>query len=195
MFLLLLVVVHAVLDVLDEPDRLLAWLSTNLDNLHHHPLGSLVGSLLVINGPLRPALDSSFGGTVITLVLGIGVALWVLEVRRGSRAAVTILLVGQVGATLLPALVVHAAVASGRYPPETSSALDVGISYGAQAALAAVTGFLPRPARALWVLFVVAWPLADAAWFGLLPDFTTVGHLVSAALGGVVVALWRPQDR
>lgn len=196
-YLLLLVAVRLVLDHGDRTDAVLAWLSTNLDNLARHPLGSLAGSLLVINGPLRPAADSGFGGTLITVGLGIGVALWWLEARAGTPVAAAVLIVGHVAATLLTAVVIGWAIATGRYPPETRSALDVGVSYGAEAALAAVTVLLPRWARAPWVLFVLAWPLADAEWFGALPDFTTVGHLLSAAIGGVgaVIVVRRARAR
>lgn len=190
-YLVVLVVGHAWLAGRPDAGRFLVWLSTDLDNLARHPVGSLAGSLLVVNGPLRPAFTSAFGGTLITLVLGVGVALWWLERRAGTRAAAGVLVVGHVGATLLTAVVIRWAVAAGRYPPTVRSELDVGISYGAQAALAAVTVLLPRRAWLPWAAFVVVWPLADADWFGWLPDFTTVGHLISAALGAMVTITGR----
>jgi hypothetical protein len=180
---------HALLGaLLADPGVVIARLSTDLDNLARHPLTALPGSLLVVPGPL---LGSGLGGTVITLVLGFGVALWWFEVREGSPAAVAVVLAGHVGATLLTVPVILWAVASGRYPPEVRSTLDVGVSYAAEAALAAATVLVPRWARPAWLLFVVGWPLLDADWYGPLPDFTTVGHLWSAAIGltfGVVAA-------
>ncbi len=101
------------------------------------------------------------------------------------RAAV-VYLGGHVGATLLTVPVILAAIRAGRYPVEVRTAIDVGISYGAQAALAAVVVVLPWWAWAPWAVFVLGWPLLDAEWSGLLPDFTTVGHLFAASIGFVL---------
>ncbi|GAA4825198.1 hypothetical protein GCM10023201_09470 [Actinomycetospora corticicola] len=181
-FLVVLLVAHAWFTFSPAADGAVAWLSTNLENLARHPVGSLVGSAVVTDGPL---LDP---GLLITLWLGIGVALWWIEAHRGAGRAATVFLGGHVGATLLTAAVLVVALRSGRYPDDTRSAVDVGISYGAQAALAALVVALPRKAWAPWVLFVLGWPIADAEWFGLLPDFTTVGHLIAAAIGFVLAA-------
>jgi hypothetical protein len=181
-FLVVLLVAHAWFTSSPAADGAVAWLSTNLDNLARHPVGSLVGSAVVTDGSL---LDP---GLLITLWLGIGVALWWIEAHRGAGRAATVFLGGHIGATLLTAAVLLVALRSGRYPDDTRSAIDVGISYGAQAALAALVVALPRWAWAPWVLFVLGWPVADAEWFGLLPDFTTVGHLIAAAIGFVLAA-------
>ena len=176
-FLAVLLVVHVWFTVSSRADDAVTWLSTNLDNLGAHPVGSLIGSAFVTTGSLvDPAL-------LITLWLGIGVALWWLEAHRGALRAAAVFVAGHVGATLLTALVLLLAIDAGRYAPTERSAVDVGISYGAQAALAAVVVALPQWARVPWVVFVLAWPLVDADWYGLLPDFTTVGHLVAAGLG------------
>lgn len=182
---------HAWLAVSPGAGRFLAWASTNLDNLADHPVGALAASALVVDGPvLLPD-----AGTIITLGLGVVGALGWIEARHGTARAATVFVVGHVGATLLTAPVVAAGIADGRYDPAVRSALDVGISYGAEAALAAVTVLLaraPRLPRGVWVpwlAFVLAWPLADAGWAGLLPDFTTVGHLLAAALGLATGAL------
>jgi hypothetical protein len=67
---------------------------------------------------------------------------------------------------------------------------DYGISYGAQSVMAAATVGLPRWSRAPWVLFVLAWPLGGGGdWPGPLPEFSTVGHLLSAALGFSLLAV------
>ena len=193
---ILLVVVlagHALLGALvADPTGLLARLSTDVDNLRRYPLTALVGSLFLVPGPL---LGSGLGGTLITLVLGLGVALWWFEAREGSPAALAVVGLGHLGATLLTVPVILWAVATGRYPPEVRSTLDVGVSYAAEAALAAVTVLLPRWSRPPWGLFVVGWPLLDADWYGWLPDFTTVGHLWSAAIGLAVAVTVRRRHR
>ncbi len=180
-YLVVLLAVHAWMSWSD-PAPFVAWASTNVVNLGTHPVGALVASALVVNGSLLDA------GTVITLWLGVGVALWWVESRRGPARAAAVFLGGHVGATLLTLPVILAAIRAGRYAPETRTAVDVGISYGAQAALAALIVALPRWAWAPWVVFVLGWPLLDAEWSGLLPDFTTVGHLIAATIGFVLAA-------
>ncbi len=180
-YLVVLLAVHAGMSWSD-PAAFVAWASTNVTNLGAHPVGALVASALIVNGPL---LDP---GTLITLWLGVGVALWCVEARHGPVRAAVVFLAGHVGATLLVLPVILAAIRAGRYPVEVRTAVDVGISYGAQAALAAALVALPRWAWAPWVVFVVGWPLLDADWSGLLPDFTTVGHLIAAAIGFALAA-------
>lgn len=180
-YLVVLLAVHVWMGVVD-PSDFVAWAGTNVMNLGTHPLGALVASALIVNGPL---LD---GGTLITLWLGIGGALWWVESRRGPVRAAAVFFGGHVGGTLLTVPVILAAIRAGRYTEQTRTAVDVGISYGAQAALAAVVVALPGWARAPWVVFVFGWPLVDAEWSGLLPDFTTVGHEVAATIGFVLAA-------
>ena len=170
----------------DGADAFVAWASTNVVNLGTHPVGALAASALIVNGDLLAP------GTVLTFWLGVVVALWWLEVRRGPGRAAVVYLGGHVGATLATMPVILAAVHVGRYTEDTRTAVDVGISYGAQAALAAVVVTLPWWAWAPGAVVVLGWPLLDAEWSGLLPDFTTVGHLVAAGIGAILgVALIR----
>ena len=164
---------------------LLGWASTNVLNLGAHPWGALGVSALVVDGPLLPP----DGGTIITLGLGVAVALWWVEARHGALRAAALFLGGHVGATLLTAAVIDLALHTGRYPATVRGAVDVGISYGAQASLAALAVALPRLVRPAWILFLLVWPFADVAWYGWLPDFTTVGHLFSVAIGLSLAAL------
>ena len=180
-YLVVLLAVHTWMGAGDR-SAFVAWASTNTANLGTHPLGALVASALIVNGSLLDA------GTVITLWLGIGGALWWIESRRGPARAAVVFLGGHGGGTLVTVPVILAAIRAGRYPEATRTAVDVGISYGAQGALAAVVVALPGWARVPWVLFVYGWPLLDAEWSGLLPDFTTVGHLVAATIGFVLAA-------
>ncbi|KPH99903.1 hypothetical protein OV450_0751 [Actinobacteria bacterium OV450] len=167
----------------DQAATVLGHLSTNLDNLQDHPLSALLGSALFFDGTLTDVTSADFVGTLITFGLGVCCFLAWVEARWGKRRAVAVFLGGHVAATLLTALVIAFAVPHGWYPTAVRQALDYGVSYGAQTVLAIGTLALPRRGRLPWAVFVLAWPLGGAEWNGPLPDFTTIGHLVAAALG------------
>ncbi|SDZ46524.1 hypothetical protein SAMN05421504_1208 [Amycolatopsis xylanica] len=188
-YLAFLLLVHVVAGQALSPDRadgVHRWVSTNLENLGTHPVGSLIGSLLFVNGTLTRFWTLEFIGTVITLGIGVGWALARLERRHGPIRAFGAFLLGHVGATLLIAPFIAYAIHHGWYPDTVRTGLDYGISYGAQTALAAATVDLPKRARVFWTLFALAWPLGGAEFVGPVPDFNTIGHLVAAALGFVI---------
>jgi hypothetical protein len=188
-YLALLLATHLWLAYLAAPktaDTVLAASSTNLDNLARDPVGSLIASALFVDGPFNPTDWPGFGATAVTLFLGIGCALAWLERRVGALRAFGVFAAGHVGATLITAGVITVAIGQGWYPESVRSASDFGISYGAQAVLAATTFGLRRRLRPWWALGVLAWPLAGALSRGELtpwPDFPTVGHLTAAAIG------------
>uniref|UniRef100_J1S154 Uncharacterized protein n=1 Tax=Streptomyces auratus AGR0001 TaxID=1160718 RepID=J1S154_9ACTN len=53
----------------------------------------------------------------------------------------------------------------------------------------AVGALLLRRTRWLAAAGVVAWPVLGGDWSGVLPDFTTIGHLLAAAVGFACGAL------
>lgn len=178
-YLLLLAVDAALLRwVLPESDgdRLRQGISTNLDNMGHHPLGSLFGSLLVVDpgGALN---------LLLVVVVGLAVCLAVLERSIGTPRAVALVLAAHVGATLTTTAVIAVAVGNGSYPGWTRHSLDFGVSYASIAAVAAVTPLLPRLLRPWWAGLAVLYPLSRADWYGALPDFTTIGHCTAALIG------------
>ncbi|MEV7186940.1 rhomboid-like protein [Kitasatospora sp. NPDC093102] len=183
----------------DRADALRDHISTNLDNLHDHPVTALLGSALLFDGTLTEILSTGFGGTLITLGLGVCCCLAWAERRFGSLRAAAVLLGGHIGATLITTAVILLALRHGWYPESVRQASDYGISYGAQTLLALATLAVPRWARLPWAAFVVAWPLSgDGEWPGPLPAFTTVGHLLAAALGftlAITVALTASRRR
>ncbi|MFG2907084.1 rhomboid-like protein [Kitasatospora sp. NPDC048286] len=174
----------------DRADALRDHISTNLDNLHDHPVTALFGSALLFDGTLTEVLSTGFGSTLITLGLGVCCCLAWTERRHGSLRAAAVFLGGHIGATLLTAAVILLALRHGWYPQDVRQASDYGISYGAQTVLALATLAVPRWARLPWAAFVLAWPLAGGGgeWPGPLPEFTTVGHLLAAALGFTLAA-------
>lgn len=182
----------------DRADALLGYLSTNLDNLQDHPMTALLGSVLFFDGALTDVTSLDFVGTFITLGLGVCCFLAWVERRWGKPRAVAVFLGGHVAATLLTAVVITVALRHSWYPAAVRQASDYGVSYGAQTVLAIGTLALPRRGRLPWAVFVLAWPLGGADWTGPLPDFTTVGHLIAAAIGFGLVAVpafGRPRGR
>ncbi|MFE0377488.1 rhomboid-like protein [Streptomyces inhibens] len=165
-----------------EAQRVVLGVSTNLDNLQDRPVRVLAGSMLFFDGTLTEFTSLAFVGTLITLGIGVTVCLAWLERRYGAGRAFGIFVLGHLAATLLTVPLIHVATAHGWYPDSVRHASDFGISYGAEAVLATGALLLKR-ARWLAAAGVVAWPVSGGDWSGVLPDFTTVGHLLAAAIG------------
>ena len=157
--------------------RLLLDISTNLHNLGRHPVRSMAAGMLVVD------TRASFLDEVLIVGLGIAVCLAWLERRAGSVRAAGVFVFGHVAATLVAALVIVSAVRGGAYPASIERSLDFGVSYGSITATAAITWYLPREIRAVWAGVCVLYPLTAAAWYGWVPDFTTVGHMAGALCG------------
>jgi hypothetical protein len=165
-------------------DRVIRHVSTNLHNLSHGHLGTLLGSAFVIDaGPIYVWLP----GLVCLLALA--------ELMWRSGRLVVAFATGHVGATLLVAVGLTAAVELGWLPLSVSRATDVGMSYGAAAVLGSLTAAIPRRWRPMWIGWLLAVGMAVVA---VGRDFTDVGHAVALALGMVVStrfgrpALWTP---
>ncbi|MEV7189609.1 rhomboid-like protein [Kitasatospora sp. NPDC093102] len=161
----------------DEALRLLLSISTNMNNLAHHPVRSLLGSALF---PAPPLLSVS---GVLTVGVGIAGCLGLVERVYGRWRAVGLAAAGHLGATCLTVPVVLFGVSSHRYDTAELHTFDFGVSYVAVAAMAAIVHRLPRVVRPLWLLSGVGYLLSDADWYGWLPDFTTIGHLCAVAIG------------
>ena len=102
--------------------------STNLHNLAEGRLGTLIGSAFVNEaGPVYLWLPG------LVAVLALGELLW--QSRRLALAFV----VGHIGATLLVAAGIAAALAVGLVSTSVVDAADVGMSYGAVAVLGTFT--------------------------------------------------------
>ncbi|MFJ1708186.1 rhomboid-like protein [Kitasatospora sp. NPDC088346] len=178
----------------EQSSSLLHHVSTNLTNLGDHPVTALLGSTLFFDGTLTDVASLEFPATFITLGLGVcGFLAW-SERRWGALRAFAVFLVGHIGATLLTAAVIGLALRRGWYDDSVRNTLDYGISYGAQAVMAASTAALPRLARLPWAAFLLAWPLGGVDWSEPIPDFTTIGHLLAAALGFTLL-LTHPERR
>jgi hypothetical protein len=157
---------------LADPDSALRSLSTNVVNLTHVPVRSLVASAFVDSGPwyVNAAL--------------VAVALGLLEWRFGSLRALAIFASGHVIATLLTEGGVWLGLHEHWLPVADRDQIDVGISYGMWAAIAAALVLLPRRWRYLVIPVVGFGALLP---FALAPGMTSTGHLCAALIG---VAWW-----
>src|SRR6185437_709180 len=152
--------------------HVIAQASTNLHNLAHGHLATLLGSAFVTDaGPMY------FWLPCLVCLLALAELIW----RSGQLAIVFI--TGHIGTTLLVAIGLTAAIKFHWLPLSVSRASDVGVSYGAVAVLGALTSAIPRRWRPVWIGFWVPVGLAAAA---LGEDFTDVGHTVALMLGLLV---------
>ncbi len=153
-------------------DRVISHVSTNLHNLSHGHVGTLLDSAFVVDA-----------GPIYVWLPGLVCLLAVAELMWGSVRLVVAFVVGHVGATLLVAAGLTAAVELGCLPLSVSRATDVGMSYGAAALLGSLTTAIPRRWRPTWF----GWFLAvGAAMVAVGRDFTDVGHAVALILGMLV---------
>jgi hypothetical protein len=162
-------------------DRAIRHASTNLHNLSHGHLGTLLGSAFVIDaGPIYVWLPG------LVWLLALAELVW-----RSGRLVVAFA-TGHVGATLLVAVGLTAAVEVGWLPVSVSRATDVGMSYGAAAVLGSLTAAIPRRWLAAWLGW---WLAVGVAVVAVGRDFTDVGHAVALALGMLVSTRFgRPGD-
>ena len=166
--------------VVIEPQRraeLIQRASTNLHNLARGHLDTLLGSAFVVEaGPIY------FWMPFLACLLALA------ELQLSTFRLVVAFAIGHIGATLVVAAVLAAAVTVGWIPPSITRASDVGMSYGALAALGALTATIPRPWRPAWI----GWWLSLAAVAVCLEGgFTNVGHTVAIILGVLVSTRFR----
>lgn len=161
-------------------DRVVGYLSTNLNNLAAGHLETLLGSAFVTE-------DSQ----VYLLLPGLVCLMALVELLWCSRQLVQTFAIGHIGATLIVAAGLAGAISVGWLPTSIAEASDVGLSYGAMAVVGVLTGALPPNLRAAWV----AWWLTVASVIVVISgaDFTAVGHTVALVLGMVLAIRFRTQ--
>lgn len=120
-------------------------------------------------------------GAVASSDLGV-VALFMapLERRIGVRRVVLVFLSGHVLATLLTELPVAGGIALGWLPAAAADRLDVGVSYGMYAVIAASAGLLLPRLRWALSLGLLSWVLSALL---LDTDMTAAGHVLSVLIG------------
>ena len=149
-YAVVLVVVATTLLVLGPAaqDRAVSRMSTNLHNLTHGHLGTLLGSAFVTTG-----------AQIYVVLPGLVCLLALAELLWQGRRLVQAFAVGHIGATLVVAAGLGTAIRLGWLPVAVTRASDVGISYGAAAVLGALTAALSARWRPAWI----GWWLAIAA--------------------------------
>jgi hypothetical protein len=151
-------------------EAVVSQMSTNVHNLSHGRLSTLVGSAFVDDGG-----DIYVWLPGLVCLLALGELIW-----RGRGLVITFA-VGHIGATLLVAAWLVVALKAGWLPLSIARATDVGTSYGAVCVLGALTASIPPRWRAAWV----GW------WFGITVtvavggdfNFTAIGHVLALLLG------------
>lgn len=153
-------------------DQLIRHASTNLHNLSHGRLGTLLGSAFVVEaGPLY------FWMPFLTCLLVLA------ELQLRTIRLIVAFLIGHVGATLVVAAALAAAVKEGWMPWSITRASDVGMSYGALAVLGGLTAAIPRQWRPAWIAWWFSVSLSAAIIGG---EFTNAGHAIALLLGVLV---------
>jgi hypothetical protein len=143
-------------------------MSTNLHNLAHGRLSTLIGSAFVDDGG-----DVYVWLPWLACLLALGELIW-----RG-RGLVIAFAVGHIGATLIVAVGLVAALEAGWLPSSVARASDVGVSYGAVCVLGALTASIPSRWRPAWA----GWWLGIAVIVAMGADFSAAGHVVALLLG------------
>jgi hypothetical protein len=158
-------------------DRAVGHLSTNLHNLAHGHIGTLLGSAFV-----------TADGSVYLMLPGLVCLLALAELLWCGRRLVQAFVLGHIGATLIVAVGLAAAIRIGWLPISLAGVSDVGLSYGAMAVLGTLTAAIPprfRPAWIAWWLSVALVMVASGA------DFTATGHTVALVLGMLLSTRFR----
>jgi rhomboid family protein len=157
-----------------------AWASTNLHNLAHHPVAALLVSMFVVTGTLLPEL------------LVVAVSFAVLERAVGALRTAVIALTGQVVATLLTEYGADLGARWHLLAASSADRPDVGVSYVMYAVLAASVLLLVGRARLVGVLAVGVCVLVP---FLIAPGMTSTGHVLAVAVGAATMALMQRHGR
>ncbi len=162
-------------------DLLVAYASTNLHNLAHGRLTTLLDSAFVVDaGPMY------FWLPFLTCLLVLA------ELHLRTMRVLMAFLVGHIGATLVVAAILAGAVELEWMPFSITRAADTGMSYGALAVLGALTATIARRWRPAWIGWWVSAGITAAV---VDADFTNVGHSVAVILGVLVASRFRQPVR
>ncbi|MEV5568907.1 rhomboid-like protein [Spirillospora sp. NPDC052269] len=176
------------LSLLTEPARrsLIAWASTNLDNLSWNPLGTLVTSAFVAEGERAAQIVQ-----LVAMALG----LFPVARRFGNLRGALLVVSAHVAGTLVSEGLTAVRLSLGSVSASVREISDVGPSYVLAAALVATILF--GPGRVPRVLAAGALAILSPYLFeGLTSlDVAAVGHVVAMGTGITLGALMALRDR
>ena len=155
-------------------NSVVAWASTNVNNLEHHPVAAMLVSTFVVPGNVLPEL-------VI-----VAASFAALERAIGAWRTALIALLGQVIATLLTEYGADLGAGLHLFAQSPADRADVGVSYVMYSVLAACALSLTGRARLLGALSVGTMVIVP---FLLSPGMTTSGHVLSVAIGATSMTL------
>ncbi|MUL63500.1 hypothetical protein BOO86_03415 [Mycobacterium sp. CBMA 234] len=162
-------------------DRVLAYTSTNLHNLAHGHIGTLLSSAFIADDGLFFLWLPGF-----VCLLAAAELLW-----RSGRLLV-VFSVGHVVTTLVVAAGLAVAVEAGWLPWSISRVADVGVSYGVLTVVGALTAAVPARLKPVWLGW---WLAGAAAVLAASGDFTEAGHVVAFGLGLLIATRLPPPVR
>jgi hypothetical protein len=151
-------------------NQLLLERSTNLDHLARDPVRVLFASAFWVSSSFE-----LLGWVALFTVFVAQAERWL-----GTARTVAVFFIGHVGATLLTALALWAALHSDLVEASVVTAKDVGASYGFAAVAAVLVYALAHPWQWVYAAIVVAY-----AGLSLVIDhgFTNWGHMIALAIG------------
>jgi hypothetical protein len=152
-------------------DSILGAVSTNLHQLTRVPIRVLVGSALWRGG----WADLARTAALFLLILA------PVELRVGWRRTLAVFSAGHVGATLVVAAGLYAAIRAGIAGSAVEFARDVGVSYGLFAVAAFASHLIEaRRSRLCYIAALTGYLAFAAAAFHTFTDF---GHLAALLIG------------
>jgi Rhomboid-like protein len=162
--------------------QLLLERSTNLHQLSHDPVRVLFASAFWVSGAWE-----LLGWVVLFTLLVAPVEHWI-----GTARTAVVFFLGHVGATLLTAAGLWAALRADLVAASVTRAADVGASYGFFAVAGVLTYRLPGRWRCAYAAALAVYAAGAVA---LDPSFTGFGHLLALAIGLACYPLTRrPRD-
>jgi len=163
-----------------DQNALEQWASTNVINLHHDPVGSLVVSAFLASG--------SVGAWPLLIAL----ALFGANRALGNWRTALVCVAGQLVGTLVSEGIVDYRVGHGSLPASSLRILDIGPSYVVVSAIAVAVLYGTWPARIAAALDLAIHVFAGHIFSGLSQlDVAAVGHttaIVTAVLLGSALA-------
>lgn len=155
----------------DARSYLLHHFSTNLDELHRHPIRVLIGSAFWIETPS----GFVFYAALFELVHAPA------ERWLGSRRWLFTAATAHVGATLVSQKAVFFGIREDLLPHSLAHAVDIGVSYGLAGVVGVLAYRVPRPWRWAYLAAVLTFFARPVLAAG--STYTDLGHLTAALIG------------